>query len=334
LSYRDSSGAEIREFRPPEEVFSETSLGSVSGIPVTSDHPAGGVTPTSWRALSIGHVETPHKDGEWISAPVVVADQSAIDQISQSREAGEAVELSCGYLVDTDPTPGEYEGERYDVVQRNIRYNHLAILPRGKAPRVSGAELRLDSAGNQIGALTPEEIVDMDPEQVKAMLVEALQPVLDRVVALEELATQPKADAPPAEEEAKPTPEEAKPTPEEEANARADALEKALSSLKKQIPALAEAHAVARADALSIGLQVEGKDTLALQKEIAQHTFPSFRSDSEIEIVAHYRAARLTLDHGSNVSTLRSALSAGRADSSEELSPRDQMLAEQAKRGK
>ncbi len=38
-------------------------------------------------------------------------------------------ELSVGYLVDTIEEPGEYNGERYDAIQTNIRVNHLAVVP-------------------------------------------------------------------------------------------------------------------------------------------------------------------------------------------------------------
>ena len=41
---------------------------------------------------------------------------------------GRSRELSCGYYCDLDETPGEYEGQRYDARQRNIRGNHLALV--------------------------------------------------------------------------------------------------------------------------------------------------------------------------------------------------------------
>jgi hypothetical protein len=40
-----------------------------------------------------------------------------------------------------DETPGEYNGEKYDAVQRNIRVNHLALVPKGRA---GNARLNLD----------------------------------------------------------------------------------------------------------------------------------------------------------------------------------------------
>ena len=51
-------------------------------------------------------------------------------------------QVSCGYTCDIEDKPGEYNGTRYDRVQRNIKYNHLAIVHRGRA---GSAALRADS---------------------------------------------------------------------------------------------------------------------------------------------------------------------------------------------
>lgn len=48
-------------------------------------------------------------------------------------ESEDRRELSCGYHYDLDLTPGEYEGEKYDGVMRNIRGNHVALVEEGRA---------------------------------------------------------------------------------------------------------------------------------------------------------------------------------------------------------
>lgn len=58
-------------------------------------------------------------------------DAEAIEEI----ESGEACELSLGYVYDPDFTPGTWEGIPYDFVMRNIKANHLALVPRGRAGR-------------------------------------------------------------------------------------------------------------------------------------------------------------------------------------------------------
>lgn len=42
-------------------------------------------------------------------------------------------ELSCAYAYDPDMTPGLHERVAYDGVMRNIRFNHIALVPAGRA---------------------------------------------------------------------------------------------------------------------------------------------------------------------------------------------------------
>lgn len=44
-------------------------------------------------------------------------------------EAGEPVEVSTAYFADLEMTPGEWEGRAYEGIARNIRPDHLAVLP-------------------------------------------------------------------------------------------------------------------------------------------------------------------------------------------------------------
>ena len=42
-------------------------------------------------------------------------------------------ELSCSYFYKPDMTPGNFQGEAYDGVMRNIVFNHLSLVERGRA---------------------------------------------------------------------------------------------------------------------------------------------------------------------------------------------------------
>lgn len=142
LLYRNGDGTERREFRPPSEVFHPDSLASLQAAPVTDFHPAGAVTPENWRQLTVGHVgEDVKQDGSHVSAPLNIQDAEAIRNIN----AGDRKELSCGYTCDLDETPGIWEGQHYDAIQRNIRYNHVALLPTGAGRGGASVALRLDS---------------------------------------------------------------------------------------------------------------------------------------------------------------------------------------------
>lgn len=60
---------------------------------------------------------------------LVVWARDAIDGINSGAQR----ELSSAYRYDADMTPGEYMGARYDGVMRNIRGNHVALVPTGRA---------------------------------------------------------------------------------------------------------------------------------------------------------------------------------------------------------
>lgn len=136
-TYRRADGTIIREYRPPEEVSKPESLATYGLKSVTLLHPPVAVNSTNRKDYDKGTSgsQVNYTDG-FVSVALVVKDQDAIDTI----ERGDATEVSAGYRVDYDPTPGiTPEGERYDGIQRNIRVNHIAIVPKGRA----GPEVRL-----------------------------------------------------------------------------------------------------------------------------------------------------------------------------------------------
>lgn len=154
--YQTPDGRTIREWRSPDEVFDADSLNSLADAPVTVGHPkANGiaipVTPKNVKELSSGHVAGPpirgQVDGDsytWMSTDLLLTAADAQDAVS----SGSVCEVSAGYTCDYDDTPGVTDdGQAYDRKQTNIRFNHVALLPKGAARAGSNAKLRLD--GNQ-----------------------------------------------------------------------------------------------------------------------------------------------------------------------------------------
>lgn len=136
------------EYRPEAEVFSADSLATLPAAAVTRGHPVEAVTAANWKTLSVGHVsEQPAArkridQEDWIETAVVISDAAT----QAAVERGDVVEVSAGYTCEIDPTPGVApDGTRYDAVQRNIRFNHLAVLGQGEKARAGAeAKLRLD----------------------------------------------------------------------------------------------------------------------------------------------------------------------------------------------
>jgi hypothetical protein len=143
FTYRKADGGERREYRPADEVFNSDSLATIPGAPVTDLHPPDLVTPANVRELQRGFVaEGVKRDGRFVTAPIVIQDAAMIAAV----ESGERRELSCGYTCRLDWTPGEFEGERYDAIQRGIVANHVALGPRGWGRAGPEVALRMDSA--------------------------------------------------------------------------------------------------------------------------------------------------------------------------------------------
>lgn len=154
FTYRRADGSVQREYRSAEEVYHEDSLATLRGAPVTDRHPPEMITPSNFGRFTRGHVadNVRQDDGGTVAADLIVNDGGLIGKV----ERDDAVELSMGYQCELDETPGvSPEGERYDVAQRKIRYNHAALGPRGWGRAGRGVSLRLDSNGDELPADEP-----------------------------------------------------------------------------------------------------------------------------------------------------------------------------------
>ena len=135
--YRRADGSQVREYRPPEEVSNPESLSTFGMTPVTYGHPPILLDSTNTKLYQTGYSGSKvHYSDGFVEVCLTITDADSIEKINR----GDATELSAGYKVDYDPTPGVTPGgEAYDGVQRNIRVNHIAVVPRGRA----GPEVRL-----------------------------------------------------------------------------------------------------------------------------------------------------------------------------------------------
>ena len=137
FEYVNPDGSVRRELRLPEEVFSEKSLASYESKPVIITHDAGLVTKDNVLDNEVGTILTKgFRDGDNVRAKIV------IHGTDEMKESG-LKELSLGYNLDLDETPGIYNGQKYDAIQRNIMINHLALVREARAGEK--ARLNIDS---------------------------------------------------------------------------------------------------------------------------------------------------------------------------------------------
>ena len=141
FEYRNDDGSIRRELRLPEEVFAPESLASYKGKPVVITHDAGLITSDNVADNQIGTILTEgEKSGEDVRAEIVIHDTDALKECRFK-------ELSLGYNLDLEETPGVWKGQKYDAIQRNIRVNHLAIVREARAG--DQARLNIDSRADK-----------------------------------------------------------------------------------------------------------------------------------------------------------------------------------------
>lgn len=141
FDYLLPDGSLFKEYRPPEEVFNPDSLETLKNKPVTRLHPRAMLDSNNAgkhiKGITLNDVI---KEDNLVKISVLIYDSGLISDIT----TGKMQELSCGYYCELDHTKGvSPDGEVYDAIQRNIKQNHLAVVPKGRAG--SKARLKLDA---------------------------------------------------------------------------------------------------------------------------------------------------------------------------------------------
>lgn len=137
FEYSEPDGSIRRELRLPEDVFDAESLKSYRGKPIVISHDAGLIDKDNVAENQIGTILSEgEKSGDDVVAEIIIHDTDAMKQAGFK-------ELSLGYNLDLDETPGEWHGQHYDAVQKNIRINHLALVREARAGEQ--ARLNMDS---------------------------------------------------------------------------------------------------------------------------------------------------------------------------------------------
>src|SRR5690606_28826621 len=117
----------VRVYRSPDQVFSRDTLNSLTRVPVTIGHPPESVNADNWSQAGVG---------EWIVVNPMIKDAKAIEAAKTTHK-----EISMGYNANIVKAR---DGIDADFEMTDIRMNHLALVPRGRA----GSQARIgDSWG-------------------------------------------------------------------------------------------------------------------------------------------------------------------------------------------
>ena len=142
FTYRDSKGNLLRELRPPEEVFNPDSTDTLKNISITNDHPPERINIDNKDKFEVGLTgNSVSRDAFALSVPMKITDKKTINEINSNDKKS----LSCGYSAILDYSSGNWLGVHYDAIQRDIKYNHIAVVGRGRAGDLAKIVLRTDS---------------------------------------------------------------------------------------------------------------------------------------------------------------------------------------------
>lgn len=301
--YKNVDGSIRRELRLPEEVFADESLMSLRLKPLTLYHPDVQVlTPENIGDLQVGSVGSEvSTDSYRVYADLSATKPDAIDAIKTGAARG----LSCGYTCDIEWTSGTWLGMPYDCIQRNIRYNHVALVPAGRAG--DDATIRMDSAG--VACELPKNYIN-EKEQKMALqtihldgadfqaephVIAALDKTQKRCDQLEKDLEQARTDA-----------AEAKKNLEAQVStitAERDTLQERMDAMEKEMPGKISAAVKSRLDlvgkATKAGVEVrEDMADLDIKKAVVLKQFPNAQLDGKDEtyINARFDCACETID--------------------------------------
>ena len=142
-------------YRPREEL--KKALDTYNGVPLLIEHEFDSAD-NPLKELRVGAIGTEAAwDDPYLRNSLTVWDADAIRKI----EDGSLRELSCGYTFRPEWVPGKTaDGVAYDLVMRDIKCNHVALVQRGRA---TGCRV----ADESLPISTSEEHPDMDKTDEK-----------------------------------------------------------------------------------------------------------------------------------------------------------------------
>lgn len=293
FAYRNADGTPRYELRLPEEVFADESLASLKMKPLTLLHPDQAVTPDNIEQLQVGSVGSDiETDSYRVYIPLAVTKADGIAAV----ESGSARALSCGYTCDVEWTSGTWMGVHYDCIQRNIRYNHVALVPVARAG--DGNAIRMDGFGEleklpeNYNQTNEEEMnlktihLDGADFQAEPQVIAALDKAQNRADAAEKELDQLRTDSKAAAEKAA--------AEKAAVEAERDTFKERLDAIEKEMPGKISAAVKDRLDIVgkATAAGVEVRDDMAemdIKKAVILKQFPSAQLDGKDESYVNAR---------------------------------------------
>ncbi len=157
---------------------------SWNGIPVVVTHPAdvdgqniSANSPQVLDAEIVGRVFNTQMDGEKLKSEVWI-DSARLEEISPEAlaaiQAQKPLDVSVGVFSDEENVSGTYENEEYGTVARNLRPDHLALLPgeEGACSWNDGCGIRSNSNENKNDEKGGKNVKKETLQMIKSLRVE------------------------------------------------------------------------------------------------------------------------------------------------------------------
>jgi len=118
--------------RPEEELSRKDTLDSLRLMPIVDDHEmlGDGETPAEKKGVHgvVGEQVYYDSKAKQIKGNLKIHSSGLMDKIDNHGKK----DLSAGYRADHEFIPGTFDGQDYDAIQKNIVFNHLALVDRGR----------------------------------------------------------------------------------------------------------------------------------------------------------------------------------------------------------
>ena len=147
FNYLLEDGTVSRQLREPDEVFKQDSLQSLRMKPITLEHPDVKITHDNIQDLQKAGIIIGFTGSctdafrEAVSTDWCITNKDAIEMVLDNEMRA----WSCGYTSNTDFTKTGYAfgNNMYNAIQKDILYNHLALVKQGRAGEL--AVINMDS---------------------------------------------------------------------------------------------------------------------------------------------------------------------------------------------
>jgi len=163
-------------YRPEEELADPDAINSFKLVPFVDEHhmlgpEEMGYTPAEKKGVAGVIGEDVYFEAPFLRGNIKVFSQGLAQKIKNGK-----IELSCGYRCKYDFTPGTWQGQSYDAVQRGLRGNHLALVDEGRM-------------GSEVAVLDHGMVLTVDAMETTP--VDKLAQIKAALAALMEILNQP-----------------------------------------------------------------------------------------------------------------------------------------------